>query len=144
METTETPKATLVTGVIGDDVHVTGIRVLEHALRKAGFRVVALGVQVSQQEYIEAAIESKADAILVSSLGGHAKSASEGLREKCMEAGLKDIRLYIGGTLAVRDSKWEDTEKAFKELGFDRVYPPFTLPGPVIADLEADFANKRG
>jgi methylaspartate mutase sigma subunit len=144
MEATEMPKATLVTGVIGDDVHVTGIRVLEHALRKAGFKIVALGVQISQQEFVEAAIESKADAILVSSLGGHAKIASEGLREKCTEAGLKDIRLYIGGMLAAREVKWEDTEKTFKEMGFDRVYPPFTLPGPVIADLETDFSRKRG
>jgi methylaspartate mutase sigma subunit len=137
-------KATLVTGVIGDDVHVTGIRVLEHALRKAGFTVVALGVQVSQQQFIEAAIESKADAILVSSLGGHAKLASEGLKQKCIEAGLKDIRLYIGGMLATSGSPWEETEKTFKEMGFDRVYPPFTMPAPILADLEADFTKKRG
>ena len=137
-------KARLVTGVIGDDVHVTGIRVLEHALRKAGYTVVPLGVQVSQQQFIEAAIESRADAILVSSLGGHAKLASEGLRQKCMEAGLKDIRLYIGGMLAVSGSPWEETETVFRDMGFDRVYAPFTLPGPVLADLDADFTTKRG
>jgi methylaspartate mutase sigma subunit len=137
-------KATLVTGVIGDDVHVTGIRVLEHAFRKAGYTVVALGVQVSQQQFIEAAIESNADAILVSSLGGHARLASEGLRQKCIEAGLKDIRLYIGGMLAVSGSPWEETAKIFKDMGFDRVYPPFTMPAPVLADLDADFMGKRG
>jgi methylaspartate mutase sigma subunit len=143
MEATERSKATLVTGVIGDDVHVTGIRVLEHALRKAGFKIVALGVQVSQEEFVEAAIESRADAILVSSLGGHARIACEGLREKCTEAGLKGIRLYIGGMLAAREVRWEETEKTFQEMGFDRVYPPFTLPTPVIADLEADFAPRQ-
>jgi methylaspartate mutase sigma subunit len=136
-------KATLVTGVIGDDVHVTGIRVLEHALKNAGYNIVALGVQVSQEEFIEAAIESKADAILVSSLGGHARIATEGLRDKCTEAGLKDIRLYIGGMLAGHNEEWEMTEKDFKNLGFDRVYPPFTLPGPVIADLETDFEEEE-
>lgn len=136
-------KATLVTGVIGDDVHVTGIRVLEHALKNAGYNIVALGVQVSQEEFIGAAIESKADAILVSSLGGHARIATEGLRDKCTEAGLKDIRLYIGGMLASHNEEWEMTEKVFKNLGFDRVYPPFTLPGPVIADLQTDFEEER-
>ncbi len=143
MGSAEKPKATLVTGVIGDDVHITGIRILEHALRDAGFKVVSLGIQVSQEEFIKAAIETNADAILVSSLGGHAKIASEGLREKCIEAGLKDIRLYIGGMLAIGEPRWKDIEKMFKELGFDRAYPPYTLPGPVIADLEADFVKKK-
>ncbi len=141
METMERTKATLVTGVIGDDVHVTGIRILEHALRSAGFKVVSLGIQVSQEEFIKAAIETKADAILVSSLGGHAKMWSEGLRDKCIEAGLKDIRLYIGGMLAIGET-WEDTEKAFQKIGFDRAYPPFTMPAPIIADLEADLLTK--
>lgn len=141
METAKKAKATLVTGVIGDDVHVTGIRILEHALRDAGFKVVSLGIQVSQEEFVKAAIETRADAILVSSLGGHAKMLSEGLRDKCIEAGLKDIRLYVGGMLAIGEP-WEDTQKAFNKMGFDRAYPPFTLPGPFIADLETDLVKK--
>ncbi len=140
METMERTKATLVTGVIGDDVHITGIRILEHALRSAGFKVVSLGIQVSPEEFIKAAIETKANAILVSSLGGHAKMWSEGLRDKCIEAGLKDIRLYIGGMLAIGET-WEDTEKAFQKIGFDRAYPPFTMPAPIIKDLEADLVS---
>ncbi len=143
METIEKTKATLVTGVIGDDIHVMGIRILEHALIDAGFTVVSLGVQVSQEEFIHAAIETKADAILVSSLGGHAKILSEGLRDKCIEAGLKDILLYIGGMLTVGEP-WEDTERAFKDLGFDRAYPPITLTAQAIADLEADLVKKEG
>jgi methylaspartate mutase sigma subunit len=143
METGVKIKGNVVTGVIGDDVHVTGIRLLEHALSKAGFRVTALGVQVSQTEFVEAAIESKADAILVSSLSGHAKLSSQGLREKCIEAGLKDIYLYIGGNVGSGYSSWEEAEKTFENMGFDRVYPPFTLPGPVIADLEADLAARE-
>ena len=143
METTEKFKATLVTGVIGEDIHITGIKILEHALRDAGFKVVSLGIQASQEEFVKAAIETDADAILVSSLGGHAKINVEGLRDKCIEAGLKDIHLYIGGILAI-DEPWEDTKKTFEDLGFDRVYQPYTMPGPVIKDLEADFVKKGG
>ena len=44
-------KGTLVTGVIGEDVHIMGIRIVEHALRDAGFRIVSLGAQVSQEQY---------------------------------------------------------------------------------------------
>lgn len=38
----ESPSVVL--GVIGADCHVTGVRVMEHALRKGGFQVVSLGV----------------------------------------------------------------------------------------------------
>jgi methylaspartate mutase sigma subunit len=131
-------KGTLVTGVIGDDVHIVGIRVLEHALRNAGFRIVPLGAQVSQEDFVNAAVETKADAILVSSLSGHANVLVPGLREKCIEAGLRDIRLYLGGQLLIGESNWEDAEKMFKQMGFDRVYQPNVPMSKVIEDLETD------
>lgn len=136
-------KGTVITGVIGDDVHVVGIRILEHALRDAGFKVVALGVQVSQEEFINAAIETKANAIMVSSLSGHAQILVPGLRDKCMEAGLANIILYLGGQLIIGRAIWEDVEKMYKDMGIDRVYPPDVLPPRVIKDLEADVLKAR-
>ena len=145
MGTSQEVKGTVITGVIGEDVHITGIRILEHALEGAGFKVFSLGIHTSQEEFVNAAIETKADAILVSSLAGHAGAMTSGLKEKCVEAGLKDVRLYIGGMLAVDEPRWEDTQTKFREMGFDRVYPPSTLPGRVIADLEADLSvQERG
>ena len=129
---------TLVTGVIGEDVHVTGIRILEHALRNAGFKINSLGIHNTQEDFINAAVETNADAIMISSLAGHAKLLVEGLREKCIEAGLENIRLYLGGQLVIHAEEWEKTEKTFKDMGFDRVYQPFVLPEPVIADLKKD------
>jgi methylaspartate mutase sigma subunit len=134
-------KGTVVTGVIGEDVHIIGIRVLEHALTQAGFKVVSLGIHTSQEDFINAAKETKAGAILVSSLAGHARVTASGLRDKCIESGLRGIRLYIGGMLAVDEPKWESTHKTFREMGFDRIYPPSTLPGQVIADLETDLGT---
>lgn len=137
-------KGTLVTGVIGEDVHIVGIRILEYALTKAGFKVVPLGSQVSQKEYINAAIEVNADAILVSSLSGHAEALVPGFRGKCREAGLENILLYLGGYLLVGEMTWETAEKKFLDFGFDRVYPPGTSPAQAITDLEADISRKRG
>jgi methylaspartate mutase sigma subunit len=71
-------KGTVVTGVIGEDVHVIGIRILEYALGEAGFKVVPLGSQVTQKEFINAAMETNADAIMVSSLSGHAEALVPG------------------------------------------------------------------
>jgi methylaspartate mutase sigma subunit len=132
---------TLVTGVIGEDVHVTGIRILEHALRNAGFKVNSLGIHNTQEDFINAAVETNADAIMISSLAGHAKLLVEGLRERCVESGLENIRLYLGGQLVIHAEEWEKTEKAFKDMGFDRVYKPFVLPEPVIADLKKDLGR---
>ncbi|MGA1792261.1 MAG: methylaspartate mutase subunit S [bacterium] len=129
---------TVVTGVIGDDVHNIGIKVLEHALRAAGFKVISLGIRVSQEDFIEAATETAADAILVSSLSGHARMLSEGFREKCVEAGLSEIHLVIGGHLVIGETEWEDVEKTFKQIGYNRVYPSSVLLAEVIDDLKAD------
>jgi methylaspartate mutase sigma subunit len=131
-------KGVLVTGVIGEDVHVTGIRILEHALRNAGFKVHSRGIHNTQEDFINAAIETNADAIMISSLTGHAKLLVEGFRDKCIEAGLENILLYIGGQLVIHAEDWDEIEKSFKDMGFDRVYKPFVLPEPIIADLEKD------
>ena len=128
-------KKTIVTGVIGADVHAVGNKILTYALGQAGFNVVNLGVMVSQEEYIEAAIETKADAILVSSLYGHGEIDCNGLREKCNEAGLKDIPLLAGGNLVVGKQNFEDVEKRFTAMGFTKVYPPGTSIDTTISDL---------
>ena len=96
MLTNKTNPVTIVLGVIGADCHVIGNKILEHSFKEAGYNVVNLGVMVSQEEFIAAAIESNASAILVSSLYGHGEIDCRGLREKCIEAGLGDILLYVG------------------------------------------------
>ena len=63
-------KKTLILGVIGSDVHAVGNKILYHAFTEAGFEVVNLGVMVSQEEFIAAAVETKADAIVIGSLYG--------------------------------------------------------------------------
>lgn len=131
-------KDTVVLGVIGADVHAVGNRILEMSLRQAGFKVVNLGVMVSQEEFINAAIESDAAAILVSSLYGHGELDCRGLRDKCRESGIGEILLYVGGNLVVGKRTFAEVERLFKDMGFDRVYPPGTLPEVAIADLKRD------
>lgn len=136
-------KGTVVTGVIGEDVHIVGIRIIEHTLNDAGFQINSLGAQVSQEEFINAALETNADAILISSFSGHAEILARSFRDKCIEAGLNDIILYIGGSLLLSEESWEMVEKKFMELGFNRVYPPGTSPTRALEDLIADIASKE-
>ena len=107
----ERKKKVLVMGVIGADVHAVGNRILYQAFTEAGFDVINLGVMVSQEEYIAAAIESKADAIVVSSLYGQGELDCRGMR------------------------RFEDVEARFHAMGFDRAFPPGTMPEVTIAAL---------
>lgn len=129
---------TVVLGVIGSDVHAVGNKILDYALTDAGFNVVNIGVLSSQEDFINAAIETNADAIFVSSLYGHGEIDCRGMREKCNEAGLKDILLYVGGNIVVGKQDWNEVYNKFKNMGFDRVYPPGTSAEMGIKDLKED------
>jgi len=134
---------TLITGVIGADTHIVGNRILGRALETAGFTVVQLGALTPAKEFVEAAIETDADAILVSSLYGQGELDCRGFRELCTEAGLEDILIYVGGYLVVGDQPWPDVERRFVEMGFDRVFPPGTRPDDVIGPLRDDIKMRH-
>ena len=128
----------LVIGVIGADVHAVGNKILYHAFTDAVFEVINLGVMVSQEEYIAAAIESNADAIVVSSLYGQGELDCRGMREKCDEAGLEGILLYVGGNIVIGKQPFDEVEKRFKAMGFNRAFPPGTPPETTIEALKED------
>ena len=133
---------TVITGTVGRDAHVIGTKILSRALRDAGFNVVELGILTPPEEFIHTAIETGADAILMSSLYGMGENDVQGFKGKCIEAGLNDVLLYIGGNLSVGKHDFPETEATFKKLGFDRVYPPASDLKTAIADLWADLKAK--
>ncbi|MCC5908888.1 MAG: methylaspartate mutase subunit S [Clostridiaceae bacterium] len=135
-------KTNIVLGVIGADCHAVGNKVLDYAFTEAGFQITNIGVLSSQEDFINAAIETNASAILVSSLYGHGEIDCRGLREKCEEAGLKGILLYAGGNLVVGKQDWESVKKRFEDMGFDRVYAPGTSPEEGIRDLKEDLKQE--
>lgn len=135
---------TIVLGVIGADCHSVGNRILDATFTEAGFRVVNLGVMVSQEEFIDAAVESDAGAILVSSLYGHGEIDCEGLRSKCIERGLDEIVLYVGGNLVVGKTPRDVVERKFKAMGFDRVFPPSVDVAEAVELLRSDLDARWG
>lgn len=129
---------TLVIGVIGSDCHAVGNKIIDYALTEEGFNVINIGVLSPQEDFINAAVETNADGIIVSSLYGHGEIDCRGMREKCDEAGLKDVLLYVGGNIVVGKQKWEDVHERFKAMGFDRVYGPGTPIEVTIKDIKKD------
>jgi methylaspartate mutase sigma subunit len=133
----------IVTGVIGSDTHIVGNRILSMALEKAGYKVVALGALTPASDFVKAAVETNADAILVSSLYGQGELDCRGFRDLCIEAGLERILLYVGGNLVVGKQMWADVEKRFVEMGFDRAAPPGTRVETVLGWLADDLATRK-
>lgn len=134
---------TVVLGVIGSDCHAVGNKILASVLGQAGVEVVNLGVMVSQDEFIDAATETGADAILVSSIYGHGEIDCHGLRGRCLERGLDDILLYVGGNLVIGKSDFQEIEALFKNMGFDRVCSPRVDLHDLITALKNDITEQR-
>jgi methylaspartate mutase sigma subunit len=133
----------IVTGVIGSDTHIVGNRILSLALEKAGYKVVSLGALTPSADFIKAAVETNADAIMVSSLYGQGELDCRGFRDLCIEAGLDNLLLYIGGNLVVGKQDWSEVEKRFQDMGFDRAAPPGTRIEAVTEWLARDFAARE-
>lgn len=138
----EDGKIVLVMGVIGADVHAVGNKILNYVFEQNGFRVINLGVMVSQKEFVDAAIEANADCIVVSSLYGHGEIDCDGLRDKCKEAGLNNIKLYVGGNLVVGKQDFETVKKKFLDMGYDRVFGSKEPLENVVAEMKSDFNAK--
>lgn len=97
---------------------------------------------ITQEEFVEAAAEHNADAVLVSSLYGHAKMDCEGLPEKFKEKGLGAVTLYVGGNLKVGPEDFSETEKTFLQMGFDRAFPSDCDLEKVFTSLVKDIGNR--
>ncbi|MCF7924048.1 MAG: methylaspartate mutase subunit S [Candidatus Izimaplasma sp.] len=132
---------TIVIGVIGADVHAVGNKIIDYTLVNSGYNVVNIGVLSSQEDFINAAIETDADLIMVSSLYGHGEIDCRGMREKCIESGLEDILLYVGGNIVVGKQEFNEVKEKFVDMGFDRVYPPGTSIDNALEDIKEDLGE---
>ncbi len=135
--------ATMILGVIGSDCHAVGNKILERVFSDAGFKVINLGVMVSQDEYIDAAIETGAEVIMVSSLYGHGEIDCQGFRERCVERGLHRVIIYVGGNLVIGKTPREQVIAKFEQMGYDRVFMPDVDLESVIELLREDIKKQR-
>ena len=132
----------VVIGVIGDDIHVVGNRIMQLALEESGFRVFNLRARNRPEHFSQAALEVNAHAVFVSSLNGEGEYWCNDFRKRFTDLALEDILLYVGGNIIVGNRPQDEVTRIFKQYGFDRVYhqkPDISL---AIADLQEDL--KRG
>ena len=134
-------KARVVIGVIGDDIHVVGNRIMQLALEESGFEVFNLRTRNRPEHFCQAALETNAHAVFVSSLNGEGEYWCSDFRKRFDEMGLPGILLYVGGNVVVGSRPADEVEKVFRQYGFDRVYhhkPDLSL---AIADLHEDLRH---
>ena len=112
----------VVTGVVGNDIHVVANRLIDLSLRARGFEVFNLGVNTYLEEFFDAVVETGAEILLISSLNGEAEGW--GREVKPLRAKYKSIDglvMMIGGNLVVGSGKAEDIVPRYKNYGFDLV-----------------------
>ena len=117
----------VVTGVVGNDVHVVANRLIDISLNERGFEVFNLGVNTYLEEFIDAVIETDADVVLISSLNGEAEGWSRDLPLLKSRYNLKDVVFVIGGNLAVGEVDPDEMVEKYRGYGFDLVFHQIDL-----------------
>ena len=113
----------VVTGVVGNDIHVVANRLIELSLNARGFEVFNLGVNTYLEEFFDAAVETGAEVLLISSLNGEAEGwAREVKLLKSKYKTLDNIVMMIGGNLVVGTADADVIVPKYKNYGFDLVF----------------------
>ena len=62
------------------------------------------------------------------------------MRENCIEAGIGDIPLFVGGNIVVGKQNFDQVRERFEAMGFNKVY----APGVPIEDTLPDIKELLG
>ena len=114
----------VVTGVVGNDIHVVANRLIDLSLQARGFEVFNLGVNTYLEEFFDAVVETQADILLISSLNGEAEGWCREVKILKSKYGnvLDDVVFMIGGNLVVGTGDADDIIPKFQNYGFDLVF----------------------
>ena len=91
-------KGTAVIGTVKGDLHDIGKNLVKMMLEGKGIHVVDLGVDVSAEQFVQAAVDNNADLICCSALLTTTMSEMKNVVELAEEKGLRDqVKIMIGG-----------------------------------------------
>jgi len=132
----------VVTGVVGNDIHVVANRLIDLSLKARGYEVFNLGVNTYLEEFFDACVETGADILLISSLNGEAEGWSREIKSlKSKYKGLGNLIMMIGGNLSVGTGDPQTIVPKYKKYGFDLVCHQIDLNTGL--DMLQDFIAKR-
>ena len=91
-------KGTAVLGTVKGDLHDIGKNLVKIMLEGKGLKVIDLGVDVSAEKFVEAAIENQANLICCSALLTTTMGEMKAVVDLCNEKGIRDqVKIMIGG-----------------------------------------------
>lgn len=103
-------KLKVVAATVGEDEHSVGLReildIKHGGIEKYGFKVTYLGTSVPINKVVDAAVETNADVIMISTIITHNdvhRQNMQKLHDLCIERGLRDDVILIGGGTQVTD-----------------------------------------
>lgn len=132
----------VVTGVVGNDIHVVANRLIDLSLRARGFEVFNLGVNTYLEEFFDAALETGAEVLMISSLNGEAEGWAREVKPLMAKyKKLDDVVMMIGGNLVVGRGDPEEIQRKYRGYGFDLVCHQVDLNTGL--DMLADFLEGR-
>lgn len=104
----------------GLDGHDRGAKVVVRGLRDVGMEVIYLGLRVTPEQIVEAAIQEDVNVIGLSCLSGAHMSLFPKTMELLRNKGLKDVVVVAGGIIPEKDIP------QLKESGIAEVFGPGT------------------
>lgn len=123
-------KIRILLGKVGLDSHDRGIKVVARFMRDAGMEVIYLGLRVSVEELVNAAVQEDADVIGLSFLAGDhmvlVPKVLAGLKEK----GKGDALMLVGGVIPKKHMPH------LLELGVSKVFLPGTFPAEIVEYIQ--------
>ena len=132
----------VVTGVVGNDIHVVANRLIDLSLRARGYDVFNLGVNTYLEEFFDAAVETGAEIVMISSLNGEAEGWGREVKLlKAKYRNLDDVIMMIGGNLVVGSGNRDEIVARYKNYGFDLVCHQVDLTTGL--DLLEELIQKR-
>lgn len=102
----------------GLDGHDRGINIVARALRDAGIEVIFLGLQVTREQIVEAAIQEAVDVIGLSIFSGGHMTLVPRIIDVIKKRGVSDIPIIVGGIIPPEDAL------ELKKIGVYEVFGP--------------------
>ena len=123
----------VVIGTAAGDLHSLGKRIVMGCLRALMVEVIDLGVNVSAEKFVEAALEHNAQVIAVSAMMVHTATGENGaikVRQILRERGLEDrMKMVVGG------APYRFDNELYKTVGADGWAADGIAAGRLIVDL---------
>jgi methylmalonyl-CoA mutase C-terminal domain/subunit len=115
----------------GLDGHDRGAKVVVRGLRDAGMEVIYLGLRVTPEQIVQAAIQEDVDVVGLSCLSGAHMSLFPTTVDILRKKGLKDMVVIVGGIIPEKDIP------QLKEAGIAEVFGPGTSIDKIAKFIEA-------